>query len=280
VGDDGRLVVPVAALQALDRGQALGQAVELGRVMVHGLRQVADRLDGVDELGLEPGQTLRERLVPRIEPGQVAHLSGRDRDPLAGTPLLPGEGLRGRRATAGDGLAVPGGLEPNPDLVGLARPDPSRGDLLRLVLGELESPGQLPRIQLEGAEERPVLAPAVDGTCSRRPERRMTAEGVQEVPLPAFVEEPLLVVLAVDLDKTPGDSPSRAAVTGSSSSLAVDRPVADTSRAAISGSGRRSNSAVTRAASAPCRTSVVSARAPIASPRASIRRLFPARSRR
>ena len=56
----------------------------------------------------------------------------------------------------------------------------------------------------------------------------------------------------------------------------MERPLAATSRTAISGSGIRSNSASTRAASAPWRTSVVSARAPIASPSASMSRLLPA----
>ena len=44
----------------------------------------------------------------------------------------------------------------------------------------------------------------------------------------------------------------------------------------MSGSGSRSNSASTRAIAAPCRTSPVSARAPSASPRASMSRLLPA----
>ena len=43
----------------------------------------------------------------------------------------------------------------------------------------------------------------------------------------------------------------------------------------MSGSGWRSKSASTRAASAPCRTRVVSARAPSASPSASMSRLLP-----
>ena len=61
-------------------------------------------------------------------------------------------------------------------------------------------------------------------------------------------------------DRPPRPAAPRSTV--SSSSRAVERPAAATSRTAISGSGIRSKSASTRAASAPWRTSVVSARAP------------------
>ena len=74
----------------------------------------------------------------------------------------------------------------------------------------------------------------------------------------------------------PISSANRAAVTVASSSRAVDRPLSATSRTTMSGSGRRSNRASTRAPSAPWRTSVESARAPSASPSASMSRLLPA----
>ena len=105
----------------------------------------------------------------------------------------------------------------------------------------------------------------------------MAAERVEQVALPAFVEEPLLVVLAVDLDERSRDlaepgggdrlvvQPGRRAARGG-------RPRGP--RSAAPGAGRTARS--TRAASAPCRTRVVSARAPVASPSASISRLFPA----
>ena len=50
------------------------------------------------------------------------------------------------------------------------------------------------------------------------------AEGVQEVPLPVLVQQPLLVVLAVDLHHAAVVAARRPAVTVSSSTRAVDRP--------------------------------------------------------
>ena len=62
---------------------------------------------------------------------------------------------------------------------------------------------------------------AADG----RPRVLVAAERVEQVPLPVLVQQPLLVVLAVDLDqraRSPGAS--RPAVTVSSSSRAVRPP--------------------------------------------------------
>ena len=61
-----------------------------------------------------------------------------------------------------------------------------------------------------------------------------------------------------------------------SSRRAVERPPAETSRTAMSGSGSRSKRASTRAVSAPWRTRPASARAPVTRPSASISRLLPA----
>ena len=97
--------------------------------------------------------------------------------------------------------------------------------------------------------------------------RGVPAERVEQVALPALIEQALLVVLAVDLDQRPdlvgeprcgrGDRRRAGRSTGRWSA---------TSRTAISGSGSRSNSASTRAASAPWRTRVVSARDPAHQP--------------
>ena len=107
-----------------------------------------------------------------------------------------------RRAAAGDRLAVLRRLEPSPDLVGLARPQPAR-----------------PRSRSPRARRAPACGPARAGRArappappgspaSARPPRPraarprlVPAEGVEQVALPALVEEPLLLVLAVDLDE-------------------------------------------------------------------------------
>ncbi len=68
----------------------------------------------------------------------------------------------------------------------------------------------------------------------------------------------------------PTSSASREAVVATSSRRAVDRPPVVSSRTAISGSGRRSKRASTRADSEPCRIIPGSARAPHTSPSASM----------
>ena len=151
-----------------------------------------------------------------------------------------------------DRLAVPRRVEAGADLGDLAGPDPGRGDLGRLVLDEGDPPlelGGIDRQRLEGGLVRP---PGGHGRGHRRPLRVVTAVGVEEVALPALVEEAGLLVLAVDLHEasrrsSPGgrQSPSRRRRGRPSA------PIAATSRTQTSGSGSRSKSASTRAASAP-----------------------------
>ncbi len=108
---------------------------------------------------------------------------------------------RGR--SPGDRLAMLGGRQPGPDLVGLAGPEPGRGDLGRLVLEQVHPARQLARVDRQLGQGRPVGAPALDHVGHRRPGRRVPAERVEQVALPALVEQALLVVLAVDLDERP-----------------------------------------------------------------------------
>ena len=77
----------------------------------------------------------------------------------------------------------------------------ARRDLGRLVLEQVEAAGHLPRIQRGRVERGPVLAPALDGTGHRRAQLAVAAEAVEQVALPALVEQSALVVLAVDLDE-------------------------------------------------------------------------------
>src|SRR5213079_609834 len=111
--------------------------------------------------------------------------------------LLAAERLDQRRASACDRFAMLRGLEPDPDLVGLAGAQPGRFDLGRLVLRQVEAPGELPWIELQLRENRPVLAPPLDRIRNGRPQCCMAAERVEQVPLPALVEQPLLVMLAM-----------------------------------------------------------------------------------
>ena len=108
---------------------------------------------------------------------------------------------RGR--APGDRLAMLGGGQPRPDLVRLAGSEAGGGDLARLVLEHLEPPGQLAGIDDQLVEGRAIGAPAIDGGFHGRPQLPVPPERVEEVALPALVEQALLVVLAVDLDERP-----------------------------------------------------------------------------
>ena len=171
------------------------------RIVVDRLGQVADLGRDVRELGLEPGQAIGERLEPLIEPAQAAGLAQRDRRRLAGTGALRRQGLVDRRRSPGDRLAMLGCRQARPDLVGLARSEPGGGDLGGLVLEQVEPAGQLARLDGQLGQRRPVCPPALDGVGHRGSSGAVPAERVEQVALPSFVEQALLVVLAVDLDE-------------------------------------------------------------------------------
>ena len=116
----------------------------------------------------------------------------------------------------------------------------------------------------------------LDGPLDCRALALQAAERVEQVALAALVEEPLLVVLAVDLDERPGDlgearrGHGLVVEAGRRAAAGMDLAAQRRSRPG------RSMRASTRATSAPWRTRPLSARAPRASPRASISRLLPA----
>ena len=110
--------------------------------------------------------------------------------------------MDGRRSP-GDRLAMLGRRQPRPDLVRLARAQTRGRDLRDLVLEQVHPPGQLARVDRELGQRRTVRPPALDDIGHRRPRRAMPAVCVEQVALPALVEQPLLVVLAVDLDERP-----------------------------------------------------------------------------
>ena len=64
-------------------------------------------------------------------------------------------------------------------------------------------PRQLARVDRQLRQRGPVRAPALDHVGRRGASRGMPAVRVEQVALPALVEQPLLVVLAVDLDQRP-----------------------------------------------------------------------------
>src|SRR5438128_3901754 len=67
-----------------------------------------------------------------------------------------------------------------------------------------QPPSELAGVDRQLGQDRPVCPPPLDCVRDGGSEFRMTAEPVEQVPLPALVQEPLLVVLAVDLDEPSG----------------------------------------------------------------------------
>ena len=171
--------------------------------MIDPVGQVADLGGDIVELGLEAGQPVRGRLESWVEAGQSARLAGGQGGRLARAVALGRERLPDGRRSPGDRLAVLGGRQPRPDLLRLARSQPRPGDLRHLVLEEVDPPGQLAWVDRQLGQRGPIGPPPLDDVGHRRAGRGVPAERVEDVALPAFVEQALLVVLAVDLDQRP-----------------------------------------------------------------------------
>ena len=205
MGDDLRLVVAVAAFERVDRAEALLERGERARVVLDALGQVADLGGDVLELGLEAGEPFRERLEPRVEAGQAARLADRDGRRRRGR-------RRRRRSSASWTAAAPRAIA-SPCWAAASRarissaspgPQPRRRRSRPTSCSSRSTPaGQLARVDRQLGQRRPVRPPALDDVGHRRARRAMPAEGVEQVALPALVEQPLLVVLAVDLDERP-----------------------------------------------------------------------------
>ena len=96
---------------------------------------------------------------------------------------------------------MPRELEPRAQLLGLADTEAGAADLLDLVAQELEPPLDLARLEREVRERRSVLAPALDRAGHLGAQLAVVAVGVEQLALPALVEQPRLLVLPVDLDE-------------------------------------------------------------------------------
>ena len=77
----------------------------------------------------------------------------------------------------------------------------ARRDLGRLVLEQVQPARHLARVERGRIERGPVLAPPLDGAGHRAAQLLVATEAVEQVALPALVEQAALVVLAVDLDE-------------------------------------------------------------------------------
>jgi hypothetical protein len=199
VGDDLRLAIPVATLEGVDRPEAFLEAGERRRIMLDAVGEAAHLGGDVLELRLEAGETLRQRLEPRIEPGQATRFADGHGCHIARAGAVGGECLADRGSSPGDGLAMLRRRQPSSDLLGLAGPKPGRGDLLGLVLQEVHPPCQLARIDRQLGQRSSVRSPALDHVGCRCASGGMPTVGIKQVALPALVEKALLVMLAVDL---------------------------------------------------------------------------------
>ena len=144
--------------------------------MVEVLDQSTDVARDVGELGLQPGQTLRDRSEAGIQLGDVACLPSGNARRLACTPAfppgpapslprdLPRQRLADRGAAARDGLGMLCGRKSRTQVGRLPRVQSRSGDLCRLMLQDRQPARQLPRVDGQPRERRSVGPPAVDGS--------------------------------------------------------------------------------------------------------------------
>ena len=257
VGDDGRLVVAVAPLEGVDQRQALLEPGESAGSWSTSLDQ------------RRGPRRRRPRAPPRGPPAASARASkrgskrasargavgGRRRAPTASPRPAPPSPRRAAPRAIGPpprAIASPWRAAPSRarDLLGLADPEARGVDLGRLVLGSSSrrptSRGSTTSSASAARFARQRSTASATAVAGRRRSRRTRRA---DRAAPARRGAAAGRAGRGSRRAAPTVSASRAAVTVSSSSRAVDRPPAPTSRTAISGSGSRSNSASTRATS-------------------------------
>jgi hypothetical protein len=239
VGQDRSLVLTVAALEPVDRAEPRLERGKGGGVVVDALGQLADLGGDVRQFRLQPGESLRQRLEPRIQAREAARLAQGDRRGLPGTAALGREGVVDRRRSPGDRLAMLSGRKPRTDLVRLARAEPCRGDLAASC-----STGRTARLRADRSPIRRAprgSPPALDHAAHGEAGSPCPPDASSGSP---YARRQALVVLAMDLEQRPDASVSRDTVVAVSSILAVERHRPPLRRWRL---GARSNSASTRA---------------------------------
>ena len=214
---------------------------ERARVVVDGLGQAARprRRRPPAPPRARPAGRPAARSADRAGPGRAPRGARRAVASRAPPPSA-GQRLVERRGAPGDRLAVLGRGQPRADLVRLARSQaaPPRSRRPRARAGRA---GGRPRAGRAPAASRAAGSSRQRSTASAiaRAQLVVAAERVEQVALPALVEQPPLVVLAVDLDERTdlvgqprgGDRRRRRGAPSSARSRS-------TSRTAISGSGQ------------------------------------------
>ena len=205
VGDDRLLVVAVSPLQSEDHGQPLLERGHRSGIVIDGIEKGAELARDVLQLGIGAGQALGDRLKPGIDPGECSSLPERRTERAACRLAVPVEGLPDCLPTGRDGLPVASRCQARPDVGGLGGPESGSGDLGDLVVQEVQKASEFTLIGRERGQGRPVLPPLRDGRRHGCACLRVATVRVEEIPLPALVEEPTLVMLAVDLDEGTGN---------------------------------------------------------------------------
>ena len=202
MGDDGLLVVAVAPLKRVDEAQPLLECRQRGGVVVDRVGEAAHLVGGVLELGLQAGEAVDQWFEAGVHPCQVR--TSRTATAVTSRAPLPSPTSASRNVAAP--RAVPRRAAP-PRAAPGARPppglEPRGGDLRGLVLEQLEPSCQLARLDRQLGERRPVRPPALDRGGHLATKLLVSAERIEQVALPALVEQALLLVLAVDLDERP-----------------------------------------------------------------------------
>ncbi len=189
MADDRGLILAVPALQRVDPRQALLRSEQRRRVVIGAVGVPAHVRGRVLQLRLQAHEPLGDRFETRIDSRQRAGFADPAREGISGAAPLPVQRGTNGRCAASDRLAVPGKLEARPQLLRLADPQARPGDLLDLVAEQLHSPLHLARVDREPGELRPVLAPARDRPGDLGARAVVAAERVEELALPALVEE-------------------------------------------------------------------------------------------
>ncbi len=204
VHQHGFLVGAVLAFECVDQPESLLEVRDGGGIVVEGTRRPSQLRHHVIRLGEQRVDPLRQPRESPVQAGQVAAVPGDACQHVAGSRPLPRQPIAHQGHQALDLCGTGRGCQALADLVCLTGTEAGRLDLGRLVPVQLELSGHRPRIPLQRVQGRPVGPPCLHGRGHGRPQGRMPAVRVEQVPLVRGIEQPLLVVLAVDLHERPG----------------------------------------------------------------------------
>ena len=206
IRDDGVLTLSVFPLERVDERKPLLHRRERRKIVLDAVCQGARLGCGILQLCGQAEQPLGHGLVAPVQTGKfTGSLSGLGGGFPGATPL-PGQGLVDLAAAASDRLGVLGGGQFPADLRSLAVAEPGGDYLARLMLLQLQAPCQFPRIECQFGQDRLIGAPRIHGRSHGLASAVQPPERVEQLALPALLQQSLLVVLAVDLDESAGHS--------------------------------------------------------------------------